>query len=405
MLRGWRARGGVRSVLSDAAAAACACRCPPPLPPAALSWGALLAGLPASTRAYVASCAAQGQLAAAAGALRSRAHAGAPWSPAAPAPGRLAAERRRRRRRRAGAAAVALSGGGTLAALAAADFDTARTRALAASAPRTFAAARWCARASYRYQRCRSAHPVLRPRLCHGVAPCDQPSYVNLPDLHASVTLVKNGRLCTIREGAADKGQGALRLGTCRSHSTLKGRVRQRRSSAASARPPFSQARRCFAQDAGSTEHQAALAAVHRECAAQLLRLCQANGGVYIKAAQLVSTIQSVPKEYRECAPGPSYSQRGSRACKRPHLGGPQDTLRRKQPHLECMSAMPSPARPQQLLRLDAGMPAGSPRTPLPMRGTAAAAPAPAGWRRSEARRARAQDAGGAAGSRRPAAV
>jgi len=133
---------------------------------------------------------------------------------------------------------------------------------------------------------------------------------------------VKHGRLCTIREGAADKGQGALRLGTCRSHSTLKGRVRQRRSSAASARPPFSQARRCFAQDAGSTEHQAALAAVHRECAAQLLRLCQANGGVYIKAAQLVSTIQSVPKEYRECAPGPSYSQRASCACKRPHLGG-----------------------------------------------------------------------------------
>ena len=40
---------------------------------------------------------------------------------------------------------------------------------------------------------------------------------------------------------------------------------------------------------------------MHRRCAKQLLQLCQANGGVYIKAAQLVSTIQSVPKEYREC--------------------------------------------------------------------------------------------------------
>ena len=56
-------------------------------------------------------------------------------------------------------------------------------------------------------------------------------------------------------------------------------------------------------QESGSAEHTAALAAVHRACAEQLLHLCQRNGGVYIKAAQLASTIQSVPKEYRECAP------------------------------------------------------------------------------------------------------
>ncbi|KAK9835033.1 hypothetical protein WJX81_005614, partial [Elliptochloris bilobata] len=60
--------------------------------------------------------------------------------------------------------------------------------------------------------------------------------------------------------------------------------------------------KRCQAAnpESGNKEHKAALAAVHRACAEQLLQLCQRNGGVYIKAAQLVSTIQSVPKEYRE---------------------------------------------------------------------------------------------------------
>ena len=38
---------------------------------------------------------------------------------------------------------------------------------------------------------------------------------------------------------------------------------------------------------------------LHSECAAQLLRLCQANGGVYIKAAQLITTAQAAPEEYR----------------------------------------------------------------------------------------------------------
>ncbi len=193
---------------------------------------------------------------------------------------------------------------------------------------------------------------------------------------------MKDGRLCAVREGAADLKQGALRPGTCRPHSTLRGSARQRRGSAASATRRLPKARPRFAQDAGSAEHQAALAAVHRECAAQLLRLCQANGGVYIKAAQLVSTIQSVPKEYRECAPGPSCRQRASRACKRPHrdpaaaLWAPTDP-HRWQPHLECRSATPLPAWPQQLLGLDTGTPTGSPRTPSPMRGAAAAAPAP----------------------------
>lgn len=130
-------------------------------------------------------------------------------------------------------------------------------------------------------------------------------------------------------------------------------------------------------QDAGSAEHQAALAAVHRECAAQLLRLCQANGGVYIKAAQLVSTIQSVPKEYRECAPAPASRQRACRHCRVSASAATADVSARA-----AITAQLQPLRapdPSRLQHWSAG-------------GSADSA-------------ARAQDAGGAAGPRGPAAV
>ncbi len=56
--------------------------------------------------------------------------------------------------------------------------------------------------------------------------------------------------------------------------------------------------------DPGSQE---ALAAVHNSLAPSLLHLCEANGGVYIKAAQLATTISAVPSEFRTCAPHASH--------------------------------------------------------------------------------------------------
>jgi predicted unusual protein kinase regulating ubiquinone biosynthesis (AarF/ABC1/UbiB family) len=40
-------------------------------------------------------------------------------------------------------------------------------------------------------------------------------------------------------------------------------------------------------------------AQVHERTAAALLRLCRANGGIYTKAGQLLSTAQGVPPAYR----------------------------------------------------------------------------------------------------------
>lgn len=52
-------------------------------------------------------------------------------------------------------------------------------------------------------------------------------------------------------------------------------------------------------QDHSSEEYRRDLALLHGACARRLVRLCQSNGGVYIKAAQLLSTAQTVPAEYR----------------------------------------------------------------------------------------------------------
>ncbi|KAK9795900.1 hypothetical protein WJX73_003785 [Symbiochloris irregularis] len=57
--------------------------------------------------------------------------------------------------------------------------------------------------------------------------------------------------------------------------------------------------RQCMLLHQGTEGYDEALDAVHEACAARLLRLCSSNGGVYIKAAQLISTAQSVPVQYR----------------------------------------------------------------------------------------------------------
>ena len=40
---------------------------------------------------------------------------------------------------------------------------------------------------------------------------------------------------------------------------------------------------------------------LHKASARRLRQLCQSNAGIYIKAAQLLSTAQAVPPEYRKC--------------------------------------------------------------------------------------------------------
>lgn len=54
-----------------------------------------------------------------------------------------------------------------------------------------------------------------------------------------------------------------------------------------------------FPEQAGE-DYQDALAEVHASLAPSLLRLCETNGGVYIKAAQLATTVSAVPQEYRK---------------------------------------------------------------------------------------------------------
>ncbi|CAL8467426.1 g6964 [Coccomyxa elongata] len=58
---------------------------------------------------------------------------------------------------------------------------------------------------------------------------------------------------------------------------------------------------RCMAAhtDRSSEEYRRELAMLHSACARRLVRLCQSNGGVYVKAAQLLSTAQTIPVEYR----------------------------------------------------------------------------------------------------------
>ncbi|KAK9814217.1 hypothetical protein WJX72_002441 [[Myrmecia] bisecta] len=51
--------------------------------------------------------------------------------------------------------------------------------------------------------------------------------------------------------------------------------------------------------DTNSEEYLQAAAQLHEKYSRSLLALCQANGGVYIKAAQFIAAIQSVPVQYR----------------------------------------------------------------------------------------------------------
>ncbi|TVU01846.1 hypothetical protein EJB05_52687, partial [Eragrostis curvula] len=48
----------------------------------------------------------------------------------------------------------------------------------------------------------------------------------------------------------------------------------------------------------GSADYRVKLSEVHLRSAKKLLKLCEANGGFYVKAGQFVSSLRQVPKEY-----------------------------------------------------------------------------------------------------------
>ena len=66
-------------------------------------------------------------------------------------------------------------------------------------------------------------------------------------------------------------------------------------------------------QDHSTEAYQADLSLLHKASARGLRQLCQSNAGIYIKAAQLLSTAQAVPQEYRKCVPHKSSG--GHRNC------------------------------------------------------------------------------------------
>ena len=55
-------------------------------------------------------------------------------------------------------------------------------------------------------------------------------------------------------------------------------------------------------QDVHSPEYLWALEAAHQACAERLVHLCGTNGGIYVKAAQFLASVQTVPAEYRRCS-------------------------------------------------------------------------------------------------------
>ncbi|KAG2558138.1 hypothetical protein PVAP13_8NG139900, partial [Panicum virgatum] len=50
--------------------------------------------------------------------------------------------------------------------------------------------------------------------------------------------------------------------------------------------------------DSGSADYRVKLSEVHLRSAKKLLKLCEVNGGFYVKAGQYVSSLREVPKEY-----------------------------------------------------------------------------------------------------------
>jgi hypothetical protein len=64
--------------------------------------------------------------------------------------------------------------------------------------------------------------------------------------------------------------------------------------------PPAAEALHAMLQDHSSEAYSADLSLLHEAAARRLRQLCQSNGGVYIKAAQLLSTAQTIPQEYRK---------------------------------------------------------------------------------------------------------
>ena len=84
-------------------------------------------------------------------------------------------------------------------------------------------------------------------------------------------------------------------------------------------------------QDPKSPEYQAALKEAHQQCADRLVSLCSQNGGIYVKAAQFVSSIQTTPIEYRRSDPRKGFDLLRGPSMLLSQMWAPEQAVHEKQ--------------------------------------------------------------------------
>jgi len=59
----------------------------------------------------------------------------------------------------------------------------------------------------------------------------------------------------------------------------------------------------CVVQEVDNPAYREAMRDAHEACAERLHNLCAQNGGIYVKAAQFIASMQTTPVEYRRSPP------------------------------------------------------------------------------------------------------
>lgn len=172
------------------------------------------------------------------------------------------------------AAVAAVTGG--LAILVACDFDDAKAAAVIRSLPRTLAAAGWCVHAAWTYKTALVPYTV-------------------------SCTLSLACRQTTPAKIVASKDIEALQV-VCKTHSIAYTKVFGVAHATCFMKTHGICHEGCWLQDENEPGYATALHEAHLACAERLMHLCSNNGGIYVKAAQFLASLQTVPKEYRRSA-------------------------------------------------------------------------------------------------------
>ncbi len=140
-----------------------------------------------------------------------------------------------------------------------------RTAAVVASVPRTAWAVSWGMRTGLAYARCMAAHTVCPYLIIH---------------------LIRSSafRFCKVLMSWSHDSRMCLSVPLVACNA-----------------PDVAEPHACVPQDHSTEAYQADLSLLHKASARRLRQLCQSNAGIYIKAAQLMSTAQAIPQEYRKC--------------------------------------------------------------------------------------------------------